>query len=60
MDRHRHLALKKRSNTIMANVRMDCVGKEVMKNYFWLLNNTGFLESVEWNGGMEWWNGMLE
>ena len=37
MNRHQHIALKE--GDPIANVRMDCVGKEVMKNYFWLLKD---------------------
>ena len=36
MDRHQHLALKRDP---IANVRMDCVDKEAMKNDFWLLKD---------------------
>ena len=43
MHRHQHLALRKGDSA--ENVRMDCVDKEVMKNYFFKITRHGLLKS---------------
>ena len=28
--------------------------------FAWRLGSVGSLQSLDWNGGMEWWNGIVE
>ena len=43
----------------LRTVRAVDIHPMIMQSYIELVK-MGSLDSVEWNGGMEWWNGLLE
>ena len=45
-----------------SGMELRCNNKDILcaGGFNWLLPQSGCLESVEWNGGMEHWNGILE